>query len=262
MAQSASYIKSKENPETTGWELFEVGSYEEVIHLASENSNSPFLSQLALLAKIEIDTKIGDISPKGITHLSPIVEAYLNVQKKKFKDASNHLDLYFKNSNALVCFQFVKLSVSTYFKVEKYKEALHSISLYKKKLKDKAFLSEEIQALYELKEYQEIISEFQKNSSDLNSPQLLKILGMSLLFLGKHKEAEKILGNIPGRLNLPSFEEKRKEYELIIKEIHKYEMKSSSLSNKELEDLGFAYLFNGNYAEAEKTFLRLTNLLK
>lgn len=262
MAQSASYKQSKENPETIGWELFEVGSHDEVIRLATENESSPFLSQLSLLSKIEEDQKIGNLSPKGITILSPIVEAYLNVQKKKFKDASNHLDLYYKNSSALVCFQFTKLSVATYFKVEKYTGALHAIYLYKKKFNDKAFLSEEIITLYELKKYQEIISEFQKNSSELNSPQLLKILGMSLMFLGKHKEAEKILGNIPGRLNLPSFEDKRKEYASIIKDIDKYEKKSNSLSKKELEDLGFAYLFNGNYAEAERTFVRLTSLLK
>jgi hypothetical protein len=198
----------------------------------------------------------------GITILSPIVEAYLYYQKKKYKEAANHLDLYYKNPNSLICYQFTKLSIAVYFSERKFSSGLNAIDAYKKKTKDKSFLPEEITGLYELKKYENVISEFQKHSGELNSTDSLRILGMSLLFLGKHKEAEKILKNISGNLNLPSFEEKRKQYSSMIQELPNIEKRSESLDKKELEDLGFAYLFNGNYEKAETTFLKLISGLK
>jgi hypothetical protein len=262
MAQSANHVKLSENPENLGWDLFEVGSHEEVIRLSEKNPNSPFLNQLALLARLEEKNKISESTPMGITILSPMVEAYLYFQKKKYKEAANHLDLYYKNPNSLICYHFTKLSISVYYSEKNFISGLKVIDIYKKKTKDKSFLNEEITGLYELKKYELVVSEYQKNSSELNSTDSMRILGMSLLFLGKHKEAEKILKNISGNLNLPSFEEKCKEYSSIIQELPNIEKRSDTLNKKELEDLGFAYLFNGNYEKAETTFLKLISGLK
>lgn len=85
MAQSANHVKLSENPENLGWELFEVGSHDEVIRLSNNHPNSPFLNQLALLARLEEKSKISESTPMGITILSPIVEAYLYYQKKNTK---------------------------------------------------------------------------------------------------------------------------------------------------------------------------------
>lgn len=47
-----------------------------------------------------------------------------------------------------------------------------------------------------------------------------------------------------------------------IKKLGELEAKSNSLGHKDLEDMGFAYLFHGDYSKAEKMFLSLTEKLK
>lgn len=53
--------------------------------------------------------------------------------------------------------------------------------------------------------------------------EIHKIVGMSLLFLDRHKEANIIFDNIPGKLTLPSFEEKKESYKTVFSNISNLE---------------------------------------
>ncbi|WCL48018.1 hypothetical protein [Leptospira sp. GIMC2001] len=262
MGQTASLSIQNQSPESDAWELFEVGSNDEVIRIAKENPASHFLNHLAIIASIENGDGIHNPSTKGITPLSPMVEAYINYKNRKKNEAANQLELYYSNKSALICYPFSKFAIDVFFSVKNYSQVLHVVTIYKKKYSDNAFLREEVISLYHNKKYQEVLSVYQSNSKELNDPEIHRVLGLALLFLGKHKEAEKILDNIPGKLNLPSFEEKKKDYDRIIMNFPSYESKKASMTPRELEDLGFAYLFNGDYSKAEKTFLEVTQLLK
>ena len=85
--------------------------------------------------------------------------------------------------------------------------------------------------------------------------------GLSLNALGKYKEAEFLFGKIPGKRELPSYEEKRNEFVPVINKIAEYE-KKEVLSNTELKDLGFAYLFNAEYQKAEEVFKKVAYAIK
>lgn len=262
MAQTASISNQNHSPEKEAWELFEVGSYDEVVSMAEKNPSSHLLGHLGLLAKMENGEKVQPGSAKGISLLSPMVEAYLNCSLKKFNDAANQLELYYKNPHALVSYPFVKRSVDVFFHTKKYDFALAVIRMYKKKYSDLAFIKEEAVSLYFLKKYQEVLSLYQLHPKELNDSEVHRVLGMALLFLGRHKDAETVLEKIPGKLKLPTFDEKKKEYDRIILNLSTYEAKKKELTPKDLEDLGFAYLFNGDYSKAEATFVELTSLLK
>lgn len=262
MASTATLTVEKENPEKEAWELFEVGSYDEVIQLAKENPDSQFLMHLGVISRMENGDSLGQYSPKGMSLLSPLVEAYVDFRNRRFDSAKNQLEIYYKNKNALVSYPFTKLSVEVFFQTKKYDYALAVIRGYKKKCMDLAFIKEEAISLYYLKRYDEVIGLYKNHSKDLNDAEVHRVIGMSLLFLGKHNDAEKILEQVPGKLKLPSFEEKRKEYVKIYQNIGTFESNRKQLSPRELEDLGFAYLFHSEYSKAEEVFTELSNLLK
>jgi hypothetical protein len=262
MAQSATLAVENQTPEKEAWELFEVGSYDEVISIANENPNSHFLFHLSQISRFENGESIKNYSPKGMSLLSPLVEAYVNFHSRKFEEAGNQLEIYFKNKNSLFSYPFTKLSLDVYFKLKKYDYALAIIRGYKKKFMDLAFVKEEAIALYHLKNYTEVVNLYRNHTNEMNDPEVHRVIGMALLFLGKHQDAESILDMVPGKLKLPSFEEKRKQYEKIIINLEKIEAKRKELAPRQLEDLGFAYLFNGDYSKAESVFTDLTRQLK
>jgi tetratricopeptide (TPR) repeat protein len=119
---------------------------------------------------------------------------------------------------------------------------------------EKFYCKEKIYCLFGLKKHLELIQYFKSvyNLVDNDSDVMLKV-GLSLHALGKFKESEYLLEKIPDKVNLPSFEERKKEFTGIISNIKSLE-KKENLSFDELKDLGFAYLFNSDYAKAEEIF--------
>ncbi|GBF49109.1 hypothetical protein LPTSP4_06190 [Leptospira ryugenii] len=248
--------------ENEAWELFEVGSWDEVIELAKTHPNHFFLQHLSYLAEYELQSKAMGIPPKGISSLSPLVESLSNFLLGNYKEAGNQLNLYFQSSQAMICYSIIQLAIKIYFRAEMYAECRALISSYKKLNLGASFVKEEITVLYHLRRYEELLKLFRENIKLLNDVEVHKIVGMSLLFLDRHKEANLIFDNIPGKLTLPSFEEKRKAYTEVYGKIKQLEKDSKDLSLRELEDMGFAYLFHGDYEKAEKTFLSITSKLK
>jgi tetratricopeptide (TPR) repeat protein len=248
--------------EKEAWDLFEVGANEEVLQLAQSNPNHFYIQHLGYLATYELNGQVTTVSPKGISPLSPIVEALANFSNGRYKEAANQVSLYFQSPNSLICYGIISLAVKIYFRSENYAEAQSILSLYKKKFSDFSFIKEEIIATYHLRKYEDVIKSFREHIKHLNDVEIHKVVGMSLLFLDRHKEANSIFESIPGRATLPSFEEKRESYKVVFSNISKMESNSAELSLRELEDMGFAYLFHGEYEKAEKTFLSITSKLK
>ncbi|MDZ4726767.1 MAG: hypothetical protein SH817_11470 [Leptospira sp.] len=248
--------------EKEAWDLFEVGANEEVLLLADSHPNHQYIQHLGYLAYYELHGKVSKVSPKGISTLSPVVEALSNFSQGKYTDASNQIGLYYQSSQQTICYSIINLTLKIYFRSESYAAAKSVIALYKKSFNDLSFIKEEIIATYHLRKYEEVIKSFRENIKLLNDMEIHKIVGMSLLFLDRHKEANVIFENIPGKISLPSFEEKRESYKRVYSNISNLESKSNDLSMRELEDMGFAYLFHGDYEKAEKTFLSITSKLK
>ncbi|TGN18580.1 hypothetical protein [Leptospira idonii] len=248
--------------ETEAWDLFEVGANEEVLLLAKKNPNHYYLQHLSYLASFELNGRGYLPSPKGISSLSPVVEALANFEMGKDKEAAKQISLYFNQTNNPICYAIINLAMKVYFRSENFAEAKTILSLYKKKHNDVSFIKEEITATYHLRKHEEVIKLFRENLKSLNDVEIHKMVGMSLLFLDRHKEASVIFENIPGKLTLPSFEDKKESYSHLFSKIANLEPRVEELSNRELEDMGFAYLFHGEYEKAEKTFLSLTSKLK
>jgi hypothetical protein len=248
--------------EKEAWDLFEVGANEEVLQLAKSHQNHFYIQHLAFLAGYELNGKIEGVSPKGISPLSPIVEALSNFSQGRYKEASSQVSLYFESTNNLICYGIISLSLKIYFRAENYAEAVGILTLYKKRFNDFSFIKEEITAKYHLRKYDEVIKTFREHIKQLNDVEIHKVVGMSLMFLDRHKEANAIFESIPGRVSLPTFEEKREAYKSVFSNITQMETRRNDLNLRELEDMGFAYLFHGEYEKAEKTFLSITSKLK
>ncbi|MCZ8342916.1 MAG: hypothetical protein O9301_07790 [Leptospira sp.] len=261
MAQHATQVFSA-SLEQEAWDLYEVGSTEELVQLTKNHPDSYFLQHLGYLATYELTGKVVPPTPKGISPLSPIVEAILNFQLGKQREAAAGIALYFKNPSNPICFSLLQIGIKVFFSVESYSEAKYILDTYKSKTKDTSFVKEEVTCLYYLKRYEEAIKLFREHIKSLNDPEIHKLVGLSLLFLDKHKEASLIFENLPGKLNLPSFEDKKKSYQSIYSQIQKLEEQQGSLTQRELEDMGFAYLFHGDYEKAEKLFSSLSQKLK
>ncbi|TGN08313.1 hypothetical protein [Leptospira ilyithenensis] len=261
MAQQATQVQNL-TIEQEAWDLFEVGSNEEVLYLAKNNPSNHYLQHLSFLAFFEVSGKNINPSPKGISVLSPMVEALVNFGMGKDKEAAKQVSLYFNSGSSPICYAIVNLALKIYFRSENFAEAKSILSAYKKKYNDTTFIKEEITSTYHLRKYEEVIKLFRENIKLLNDLEMHKMVGMSLLFLDRHKEANVIFENIPGKLQLPSFEEKKSSYSLVFSRISNLESHVSELTARELEDMGFAYLFHGEYEKAEKTFLSLTSKLK
>lgn len=261
MAKQASKV-SILSPEDETWELFEVGANDEVVRLAENNPGNHFIQHLAILAQYEIHGKVTISSSVGISKLSGIVEGLFCFLKGNSKEAASHISLYFQGNNANICYSIIQLSIKIFYASENYSDIKKIIELYKKKYDSFSFIKEELNVAYQLRKYEDVVLLYKANSRHLNDPDIHKLIGMSLLFLNRPKEANLILESIPGKLELPSFEEKKKSYDSIFSKIALLEKRSNELSLKELEDMGFAYLFNGEYEKAERLFSNLTLKLK
>ena len=130
--------------EKEAWDLFEVGANEEVIKLAELHSNHFFIQHLSYLASYELNGKVSPVSPKGISPLSPVVEALSNYSNGRYKEAANQISLYFQSAGNTICYGIISLSLKIYFRSENYAEALSVLILYKKKFNDLSFLIREI----------------------------------------------------------------------------------------------------------------------
>lgn len=261
MAQQATQVLTT-SVEKEAWELFEVGANEDVVVLAKRHPDHFYVQHLGYLALYELTGRATIQAPKGISNLAPLVDAIQNFELGKTGEAVKNLNLYFQTQTNSLCFSIIQLAIKIYFRNEAYEDAKEIITRYKKQKNDLSFLKEELICSYYLKRYDEVIKLFRDNMKLLNDSDIHKLVGMALLFLDRHKEANLIFENIPNKLNLPSFEEKRKMYDSVYRNIAELEKKSSSLGHKDLEDMGFAYLFNGDYGKAEKMFLSLTAKLK
>lgn len=254
---------SEKNLERDSWELFEVGSFDEVIRLAKENPSNSLLVHLGVIALIESgssEAKTVASVVKGTSVFLPLVNAYQMYLAKNYRAANEQIAEYFKSSNTPICYSIANIGVKIALLAEDFHDALFIITTYKKRKKENPFLEEEIESLFALNSYKELIELFRENLAVLkdNSDILVKV-GLSLYALEKFKEAEAILRNVPSRKELPSFEEKKKEYSHVIKEISTLE-KRNDLNEKEIFDLGYAYLFSENYQKAESTFMKLLAL--
>ncbi|MCW7492166.1 hypothetical protein ND861_05790 [Leptospira sp. 2 VSF19] len=261
MAQQATQVLTT-SIEKEAWDLYEVGSNEDVVVLAKRHPENFYIQHLGYLALYELTGRVTITPPKGISNLAPLVEAIQNYEMGKTSEASKSLNLYFITQTNPLCFPIIQTAIKIYFKAEAYEEANSVITRFKKQWNDNSFIKEELICTYYLKRYDEVIKVFRDNMKLLNDSDIHKLVGMALLFLDRHKEANLIFENIPGKLNLPSFDEKRKMYDSVYKKISELEAKTSSLNHKDLEDMGFAYLFHGDYVKAEKMFLSLTEKLK
>lgn len=111
---------------------------------------------------------------------------------------------------------------------------------------------------YHLRNYKEAIQVFAENAKRLAEERdVMGALGLALVYIGKFDEAKSVLEKIPGYKELPTFDEKKKEFSEKIASIPKMEAKRKSLSMRELIDLGFAYLFSENFQKAEEVFREL-----
>ncbi|XDD44255.1 hypothetical protein AB3N58_07945 [Leptospira sp. WS60.C2] len=261
MAQQATQVLHS-SVEKEAWDLYEVGSYEDVVVLAKRNPENYYVQHLGYLALYELTGRATISAPKGISNLAPLVDAIQNFELGKNGEACKNLNLYFQLQSNPLCFSIIQTAIKIYFREEAYEDAKNIILRYKKQWNDLSFIKEEVTCNYYLKRYDEVIKVFRDHMKQLNDPEMHKLVGMALLFLDRHKEANLIFENIPNKLNLPSFEEKRKTYDSVYRNIKELEKKSNSLNHKDLEDMGFAYLFNGEYGKAEKMFLTLTEKLK
>ncbi|TGL10473.1 hypothetical protein [Leptospira meyeri] len=261
MAQQATQVLNT-SIEKEAWDLYEVGSNEDVVVLAKRHPESFYIQHLGYLALYELTGRATISAPKGISSLAPLVDAIQNHELGKTAEACNNLNLYFSTQTNPLCFSIIQTAIKIYFRAEAYEDAKSIIARYKKQWNDNSFVKEELISTYYLKRYDEVIKIFRDHMKLLNDSDIHKLVGMALLFLDRHKEANLIFENIPGKLNLPSFEEKRKMYDSVYKKIAELETKTNSLAHKDLEDMGFAYLFHGDYVKAEKMFLSLTEKLK
>ncbi|MBE7410567.1 MAG: tetratricopeptide repeat protein [Leptospiraceae bacterium] len=253
-------LQSGANLERESWELFEVGSYDEVISLAKQNPSNSLLVHLGVIALFEsgsVDAKNLSGVAKGTSVFLPLVNAYIASNFKNSKLANEKLSEYFKSSNPPLCFSIVNFGVKLAMKEKDFHNVLFIISLYKKRKKENPFLEFEIESLYYLNSFQEVIEVFKENIPKLKDNRDVQMrVGLSLYSLNKFKEAETILKNIPGYTSLPTFEDKRNEYNELINQIPLLE-KKKDLNKREISDLGFAYLFSENYQKAESIFMKL-----
>lgn len=257
-------VADKQNIEKEAWELFEVGSYEDLIHLSSQTPGNALLADMAILSLYQISPMLRTIpgARDGSSVFSPLLLGYEYFYKNQNVRACEKISEYFKSKNPPVCFVIADFAVKRTFETGKFSDSLFIIQYYAKQEKSNPFVTEEIECLFELKKYQEVIDIFRKNLKVLSENyEIHRKCGIALTLLGKYKESEALLNNIPGRLELPKFEEKQKEFRDSIREIPEFE-KRKNLSKTELNDLGFAYLFNSEFKKAERTFVKAVSLAK
>jgi tetratricopeptide (TPR) repeat protein len=246
--------------EKSAWESFEVGFFDEVIQAGKVNPSNSFLSHLSLIARIEDGYIPGkDEFPKGDSTLKLIAEVYFQYSREiHSKDTLKKYLLYLQTKSNPSCLAFLQLGIKLSFEIEEYQACLYIISKDTSGLNEEFYYREKIQCLFTLGKHAELIAYFKKFSQSIHMElnTYMKV-GLSLQAMGKFKEAEGLLSKIPGRVKLPTFEEKQVEFYNVIQIIPQLE-KRDDLSLEELKELGFAYLFNKQFDKAEKIFQRAT----
>ncbi|MEM7182316.1 MAG: hypothetical protein AAF518_15485 [Spirochaetota bacterium] len=161
-----------------------------------------------------------------------------------------------------ICFTIIQFAVRLAYETRQFEACLKWIQLDRNLALGDAFLREKMECFYYLKKYKEFIYFFRTKFALLESQYDLHLkAGLSLHALGKYKESEAILNNIPEKANLPSFKEKKKAMQQVIDNIPVYETKST-LSFEDLRELGFAYLFNSQFKKAEEAFKKAAETIK
>lgn len=255
-------VLEKTNIETEAWELFEVGSYQDLIDLAEQNPKSLILHDLSILSKFENNSVTENLVPSQ-SIFTPLVRAYVHSYLNNWKESSEKLIEYFKQKNRPICYTILSFGVKTTFRARMFSECLAIIGLEKNPNNQISFLTEKIESYFGLKKYEELTSCFRTNFKFINQNYEL-YLKASLAFhaLGKYKEAEALIRNVPNKKILPSFEEMKSRLTPVINNIPILEKKVQSMNSLDLKELGFAYLFNQDYEKAEATFRRAISLVK
>ncbi|WP_061207247.1 tetratricopeptide repeat protein [Leptospira santarosai] len=252
-------VSNPSSIEETAWELFETGSYEEVIEIAKKNPNHAFLNHLSGIAGFESgsDCEINYFL-KGTSVLTPLLEAYLLKEAGKFREAAKKYHSYFKSSSVPIAYSTLRTGILVSESAVDFKTVLDLISIYKTRFSSDSFCKAEFFSNYHLRNYKEAIQVFAENAKRLAEERdVMGALGLALVYIGKFDEAKSVLEKIPGYKELPTFDEKKKEFSEKIASIPKMEAKRKSLSMRELIDLGFAYLFSENFQKAEEVFREL-----
>lgn len=250
--------------EKIAWESFEIGFYEEVIQFSEKNPSIPFFTHLALIAKIEEGHIPGkDEFPEGDSIFKLIAEVYYQYSREiHSKETLKKYLTYLQVKTNPSCLAFFQLGVKLSFEIEEYQACLFIMSRDTSGLNEEFYYRERIQSLFSLGKHAELIAYFKKYSQsiDMEISTYMKV-GLSLQALGKFKESEGLLSRIPGRKQLPSFEDKQAEFQHVIQIIPQLE-KRDDLSIQELKELGFAYLFSKQFDKAENIFKKasLTSL--
>ncbi|MBP7282532.1 MAG: hypothetical protein KBA66_13205 [Leptospiraceae bacterium] len=265
MIQSTKH--STNNLERETWESFEVGSFEEVVDAVNQNPSSALLNHLAIIAKYELGLRSREefegLSSAGLSVFTPLVAAYNAYYSGNKQLALQKVKEYLEKNNPPICLIIINFAVKVCYESEAYQDCLNVMDLsLKRQGNPNEFIKERIECYFELKKHNELIQYFKSvyKLLDSNYDIYLKA-GLSLNALGKYKEAEFLFGKIPGKRELPSYEEKRNEFVPVINKIAEYE-KKEVLSNTELKDLGFAYLFNAEYQKAEEVFKKVAYAIK
>ncbi|TGK25212.1 tetratricopeptide repeat protein [Leptospira stimsonii] len=245
--------------EESAWECFETGSYEEVIAIAKKNPSHVFLNHLSGIAEFESGAETGiNYFLKGSSVLSPLVEAYLLKEGGKLREAAKKFHEYFRSSSVPVAYSILRTGILASEDAVDFKTALDLLAIYKGRFTNDYFCKTEFFANYHLRKYKEAVQVFAENAKRLTGERdVLGALGLALVHLGNFEEAKTVLQRIPGYEELPTFEDKKKEFSEKIASIPKMEAKRKSLSSSELIDLGFAYLFSENFKKAEEVFSEL-----
>ncbi|PJZ70573.1 hypothetical protein CH373_05775 [Leptospira perolatii] len=262
MAKSVA-LSTQPSVEESTWELFETEEYKEVIRVSEAYPNNVFINHLRCLAELEIGSvsKHHDYLLKERTILTPLVSAYLHKIQGKHKEAAKLFHEYFRASSVPISYSILKVGILTCEEAYAYQSALDLISRYKALFADSQFARLEFYCNFHVRNFEGAVSVFKENlkifTEDRNT---LATLGICLVHIGRFEEAKDILEKLPGAGEIPSFEEKTEEYKDVIQSIPSYEKRRNKLSEKELLNLGFGYLFSESFEKAEKVFLELIAL--
>ncbi len=266
MIQSAKY--STNNLERETWESFEVGSFEEVVESVNDNPSSALLNHLAIVAKYELGFRssadFATLSNTGLSVFTPLANAYIAYYSGNKSLALQKIKEYLEKNNPPLCLIIINFAVRVSYESEAYEDCLNimDLSLKRQGSNPNEFIKERIECYFQLKKHLELIQYFKSvyKLLDTNYDIYLKA-GLSLNALGKYKEAEFLFGKIPGRRELPSYDEKKQEFKSAINRISEFE-KKEVLTDSELKDLGFAYLFNSEFKKAEEVFKKVAYAIK
>lgn len=261
MIQSTKYAVN--NLEREAWESFEVGSFEEVIEIVKENPSSALLNHLAIISKYELGFKSNQhfegLSSSGLSVFTPLANAYIAFYSGNKQVALQKIKEYLENNNPPLCLTIINFAVKVSYESEAYEDCLNimNLSLKRQGSNPNEFIKERIECYFHLKKHLELIQYFKSVYKLLDTSYDIYLkAGLSLNALGKYKEAQVLFGKIPGKRELPSYEEKKQEFKPLINKISEFE-KKEALTDAELKDLGFAYLFNSEFKKAEEVFKKV-----